>query len=161
MIVTDLKHIDQQVELPIELMKAVEFLRLRDIRNLPDGAVQIDGQRVYAIVQRYETIETRDPKFECHRKYVDVQYIVSGEEIIGWAPIAQMTVTEAYDEGKDICFGAMAAGKWTPVFLQAGQLAVLYPEDGHAPRLAAGTSSFVMKIVVKVEAGVSSGEGAG
>jgi len=152
MIVADLAHIDQQVELPIELRKAIEFLRLHDIRNLPDGTVSIDGQRVYAIVQRYETIPANTPKFEYHRTYIDVQYIVSGEEIIGWAPIERMTVTEAYDPGKDICFGAMPAGKWTPVFLQAGQLAVLYPGDGHAPRLAAGAPSPVMKIVVKVEA---------
>jgi beta-galactosidase beta subunit len=42
------------------------------------------------------------------------------------------------------------AGKWTPVFLQSGQLAVLWPEDGHAPKLAADAPSTVMKIVVKV-----------
>jgi YhcH/YjgK/YiaL family protein len=95
-------------------------------------------------------MQTSAPKFECHRKYIDVQYIVSGEETIGWAPIELMSVTEAYDLEKDICFGIVPAGKWTPVFLEAGQLAVLYPEDGHAPRLAAGASSPVMKIVVKV-----------
>jgi biofilm protein TabA len=155
MIVTELKHIDQQAELPIALRKAIEFLRLHDIRDLPDGTVAIDGQRVYAMVQRYETMQTNTPKFECHRTYIDVQYIVSGEEVIGWAPMGRMTVTEAYDPGKDICFGTVAAGKWTPVFLQAGQLAVLYPEDGHAPKLAAGAPSPVMKIVVKVEVEVS------
>jgi biofilm protein TabA len=158
MIVTDLEHIYQQADLSIALRKAVEFLRLHNIRNLPDGMVEIDGRRLYASVQRYETMQTGSPKFEYHRKYIDVQYIVSGEEIIGWAPIERMTVTEAYDRDKDICFGTVAAGKWTPVFLQAGQLAVLYPEDGHAPRLAAGVPSPVMKIVVKVE---MSEEGAG
>lgn len=157
MIVTDLKHIDQQVELPIVLRKAIEFLRLRDISNLPDGTVEIDGKRVYASVQRYGTMQAAVPKFECHREYIDVQYIVSGEEVIGWAPVERMAITEAYDPGKDICFGTVAPGKWTPVLLQAGQLAVLYPEDGHAPKLAAGAPSPVMKIVVKV--GVS-GEGA-
>ena len=158
MIVSSLKHIDRQIDLPLSLMKAIEFLRLHDIRNLPDGTVEIDGTRVYASVQRYDTMQNTAPKFECHRKYIDVQYIVSGEEIIGWAPIERMTVTEAYDPGKDICFGAVAPGKWTPVFLQAGQLAVLYPEDGHAPKLAAGAPTPVMKIVVKVEV---SGEEAG
>ncbi|HEX9114382.1 MAG TPA: YhcH/YjgK/YiaL family protein, partial [Nitrospirota bacterium] len=72
-----------------------------------------------------------------------------GGEIIGWAPAEGIAVREVYDEDKDICFGA-ATGKWTPVFLQAGQMAVLFPEDGHAPRLAAGSPSRVMKIVVKV-----------
>jgi YhcH/YjgK/YiaL family protein len=61
-----------------------------------------------------------------------------------------MTITEAYDAEKDFCFGTVPAGKWTPVSLQSGQLAVLWPEDGHAPKLAADAPSAVMKIVVKV-----------
>lgn len=75
---------------------------------------------------------------------------MSGEEIIGWAPVERMTVTDAYDPVKDICFGSIEKGKWTPFFIQAGQLAVLWPEDAHAPRLASGGSGQVMKIVVKV-----------
>ncbi|MBI5406089.1 MAG: YhcH/YjgK/YiaL family protein [Nitrospirae bacterium] len=61
-----------------------------------------------------------------------------------------MAVTEAYDIEKDICFGIVSKSEITPVYLQAGQLAVLYPEDGHAPKLAAGAPSRVTKIVVKV-----------
>ena len=56
----------------------------------------------------------------------------------------------AYDEKKDISFGTVGPGKWTPIHLQAGQVAVLWPEDAHAPKLAAGGPSPVMKIVVKV-----------
>jgi biofilm protein TabA len=149
MIVTDLKHINAQCRMTDGMIKAVDFLRLRGIRDLPDGKVEIDGDRVFAIVQRYETTKTDIPRFECHRKYIDVQYIVSGAEVLGWAPEERLTITEAYDADKDICFGA-ASGEWTPVYLQAGQLAVLYPEDGHAPKLAQGAPSRVMKIVVKV-----------
>jgi beta-galactosidase beta subunit len=60
-----------------------------------------------------------------------------------------MTITEAYNANKDICFGRLLR-KWTPVRLHAGQLTVLRPEDGHAPKLACGAQSPVMKIVVKV-----------
>jgi len=150
MIVTDLKHIDTQVAMTPALRKAIDFLRQRDVLNLPDGRVEIDGDRVFAIVQRYETIVAAVPKFEYHRKYLDVQFIGAGEEVIGWAPIERMTVTEPYDADKDICFGDVAAERWTPVYLAAGQLAMLWPEDGHAPKLAAGKPSPVMKIVVKV-----------
>ena len=149
MIVTDLKHIDGQCPMTNGMIKAVDFLRLRGIHELPDGRIEIDSARVYAIVQRYETSKTDVPRFECHQKYIDVQYIVSGEEVIGWTPAERITVLDAYDGDKDICFGA-APEEWTPVYVQAGQMAVLYPEDGHAPRLAAGSPSRVMKIVVKV-----------
>ncbi len=149
MIVTDLKHVEQQINMTLALKKAIEFLRLRGIQDLPDGKVEIDGE-VFAIVQRYETIKTDAPTFEYHRKYIDVQFIVTGEEVIGWAPAEHMTITQAYDRDKDICFGAAEKGKWTPVHLRAGQLAVFWPEDSHAPKVAAGAPSRVMKIVIKV-----------
>jgi YhcH/YjgK/YiaL family protein len=150
MIVTDLKHIEQQAVMTPMLQKAIEFLRRRDIHNLPDGRVEIEGDKVFALVQRYETALSVAPKFEAHRKYIDVQYIASGEEVIGWTLLDRMTITEAYDAEKDCCFGAVEAGTWTPVYLRAGQLALLRPEDGHAPKLAAAAPIAVMKIVVKV-----------
>ncbi len=150
MIVTDLKNIDCHCDMPLALTKAIEFLRLRGIQNLPDGRVDIEGNNVFALIQRYETQAAGTPMFEHHRKYIDVQYLVSGEEIIGWTPAERIIISEPYDAEKDIAFGTAHAGKWTPVHLQAGQAAVLWPEDGHAPKLAAGTPSAVMKIVVKV-----------
>jgi biofilm protein TabA len=149
-IASDLKHIDRQIASKPSLLKALEFLRLRGIHELPDGKVEIDGQKVYAIVQRYETTDTDRPKFEYHRKYIDIQFIASGKEVIGWAPAESIAISEAYDADKDAAFGAVENGKWTPLALQAGQLAVLYPEDGHAPRLAFGEASAVLKIVIKV-----------
>jgi biofilm protein TabA len=141
---------DHQVPMTPLLRKAFDFLQACDLLQLPDGRVDIDGDRVFALVQRYETVRTDAPKYECHRKYIDVQFIVAGEEVICWAPAKQMSVTEAYDAGKDVCFGTIAAGTWTPVRLEAGQLMVLWPEDAHAPKGAAKESSRVMKIVVKV-----------
>ena len=150
MIVTDLNHIEHQVPMTPDLRKALAYLRRQDVHSLPDGKAEIDGDRVYAIIQRYETIRTGSPKFEFHRKYIDVQFIASGEETIGWAPVESMTITEAYNADKDICFGKVASGTWTPVRLHVGQLAVLRPEDAHAPKLASCLPSPVMKVVVKI-----------
>lgn len=150
MIVSDLRHIAHLVGNVPALQKAVDFLRRPRIDTLPDGRVEIDGDRVFALIQRYETMMVDAPRFEYHQKYIDVQFIVSGEEVIGWAPAERISIVHAYDAGKDICFGTLAAGEWTPVHLQAGQLMVLWPEDGHAPKLVVRGPSSVMKIVVKV-----------
>jgi biofilm protein TabA len=150
MIVSDLEHIERQALMTASLRKAFEFLRSPGLPGLPDGRVELDGSRVFALVQRYETAMTDAPKFEAHRKYIDIQYIVTGEEVLGWAPSEHMTITETYEADKDFCFGTVPPGKWTPVYLPAGRLVVLWPDDGHAPKLAAGTPSAVMKIVVKV-----------
>ncbi len=150
MIIADLEHIDEQVPMTPALRIAFDFLCLRGLPDLPDGNIEIKGDQVFAIIQRYVTVKNDTPAFEYHRKYIDIQFIVSGEEIIGWAPIELMEISKSYDAGKDICFGTVKKGKWTPVTLQAGHFVVLWPGDGHAPKLAAGEPSRVVKVVVKV-----------
>ena len=150
MIITDLKNFEHQIVMTPFMRKALDYLRQPNIAALPDGTIEIDGRRLFAIVQRYETLSTGAPKFEFHRKYIDVQYLVTGEEILGWAPADRMKITDPYNAEKDICFGVVDSGTMLSIHLKTGQLAVLYPEDGHAPRLAAGVPSPVMKIVVKV-----------
>ncbi len=152
MIVTDLRHIGHQVLMTTAIKKAIDFLGRTDIHSLVDGRVEIDGEQIYAIVQRYETVTTDTPRLEYHKKYIDIQYVVSGEEVIGWAPAEGLTVTEAYNPDSDVCFGTVPEDTMTRVYLQAGQVMVLYPEDGHAPKLAAGAPSSVFKIVIKVAA---------
>ena len=150
MIIADLDSIGHQAPLTPQFRQAIEFLRRKDLLDLPDGHAPIDGEKVFAILQRYRTALPDAPKFEYHRKHIDVQYILSGEEVIGWAPVAMMTAAFDYNTDQDVCFGLVEPGKWSSVRLKAGQLAVLWPEDGHAPRLAAGAPLLVRKIVVKI-----------
>ena len=150
MIAADLDTIEHQMPLTPGLQQAIAFLRRKDLADLPDGKMTIDGTAVFAILQRYRTAPIDAPKFEYHRKHLDIQYILSGEEIIGWAPASAMTASFDYDAGQDLCYGLMPQGAWSALRLQAGQLALFWPEDGHAPRIAAGPPCLVRKIVVKV-----------
>jgi biofilm protein TabA len=151
MIMAELEHITGQIAPTPNMQRALDFLRQAHGSSLPDGKVEIDGDRVFALVQSYETVAVSDPVlFEAHREYIDVQYVAAGQEIIGWASTGRLTVTAAYDEANEAWFGALAAADTTFVRLAAGELAVLYPSDGHAPRLATGAPAAVKKIVVKV-----------
>ena len=149
MIVTDIAHLADQVMLTPALQKASAFLQSLPAGPLPDGRIEINGDDAFALVQSYET-HTGAWLFEGHRKYLDIQYVASGEEVIGWAFIDRTTVTVPYDPAKDAWLGTVPADAITPVRLTAGQLAVLYPTDAHAPRHAAGAAVAVQKIVVKV-----------
>jgi len=149
MIVTDIAHLADQARLTPALQKALAFLQALPAGPLPDGRVEIDGEDAFALVQSYET-QTGAWLFEGHRKYLDIQYVASGEEVIGWAFIDRATVTVPYDPANDAWLGTVPADAITPVRLAAGQLAVLYPADAHAPRHAAGAALAVKKIVVKV-----------
>ena len=152
MIVSDLDHAVQQANLTESLRKAFEFLQQTRGKDLPDGRTEIDGTTVYALVQSYQTrAENVNPTFEAHQRYVDVQYLVSGQEIIGWAPLDRVSTTMPYDKEKDALLGKVP-GEYTPVRLAPGQLVVLYPNDAHAPGLADGEPSPAKKIIVKVSA---------
>lgn len=150
MIVTDLKHFAEQAALSPALRNAIDFLREVHPQELTDGRVEIDGDEVYALVQSYKTMATDEPKFEAHRKYLDVQYVAEGEEVIGWAFIDRLVIDAPYDEAKDVCFGRVPQSDTTLVRLSSGQCAVLYPTDAHAPKLAVTVPTPVKKIVVKV-----------
>ncbi len=150
MTVIDLDFAEHQLPQTPSFRLAIDFLRRKDLPDLPDGTVPLDGKRVFAILQRYQTAVQDSPRFEYHRKYIDLQYILAGEEIIGWAPAADMIPSLDYDEQEDICFGLMEPGRWSPVNLRAGHVGVFWPEDGHAPRLVAEAPVLVRKIVVKV-----------
>jgi YhcH/YjgK/YiaL family protein len=150
MIVTDVAHLAEQATLTPALRKALTFLQALPPQPLADGRIEIDGSNAYALVQSYETQAGGDWVFEGHRKYLDIQYVLSGEEVIGWAFMERAAVTMPYDAAKDAWLGTVPAAEITPVRLSAGQLAVLYPTDAHAPKHAAGASGPVKKIVVKV-----------
>jgi len=150
MVVTDLEHFADQVVMTPAMKKAVAFLKKGGLAQLADGRVEIDGDTCFALVQSYDTIVAAEPKFEGHRKYIDVQFVVSGEEVIGWAMVGRAQVTVQYMPDKDIWLGPVPVADITPVRLSAGHAAVLYPVDAHAPKLAAGKSTFVKKVVVKV-----------
>lgn len=134
------------------LEKCSDFLKRFYNEKLPDGSYEIDGERVFANVQSYRTApQTEKSRFEAHRKYIDVQYIVSGIEKIKWAPLPSLKeVEEQYSKGGDIAFytGASKAD----FVLTAGAFLLLFPQDAHMPGLSAEKDAFVRKIVFKIAA---------
>jgi biofilm protein TabA len=153
MIVTDIEHARNQMPQTQSFQQAIRFLERQDLATLPDGTIEIDGRRVYASVQSYDTLPIDAPfRFEAHREYIDVQYMVGGEETIEWAPAIGIAFEGTYDATGDIQFGTVA-GTTTPVRLERGQLAVLFPSDGHAPRHTTRAPGRVKKIVIKIAVG--------
>ena len=153
MIVANLENLPSQLIASPAMEKAVAFLKGWDKNAHKAGRVVIDGSDVYAEIQAYDTVDSGEPVIEGHRTYVDIQYVVEGDEIITWVSLDQVTVTSPYNQEDDYWLGTASPDVTTSTRLSTGQLAVLYPTDGHSPRRAIGTSSPVKKIVVKVAVG--------
>lgn len=151
MIITSLETITSQALISPGIQKALDFLRQTIGKDLPNGRIEIDGANVYALVQSYLTKpELAHPRFEAHRKYIDLQFVVAGKELLGWAPLEKMAATEAYDPTKDVQHGTVATEEAAFVPIAAGRMVVIYPCDAHAPGLVAGQPAPVKKIVIKV-----------
>ena len=111
-------------------------------------AVPVAGDRVVARPARYVPHAFDPERFEHHRRFVDVQYVAEGEEVVRVGDAAEMRRVGAFDEAADVGF---LAGEGEPVRLRAGEFLVLWPHEAHQPGIAPGPGpSGVRKIVVKV-----------
>lgn len=129
---------------------ALDYLGRTDFASMPDGRYEVDGERIYAVVQRYRPKPPTEARWEAHRQYIDVQFLAEGVERIGYVPLDKaLPVEQAYDSQKDVVFFD-AQGDFCTV--RAGTFAIFYPTDVHAPCLASETSPAtveVCKVVVK------------
>lgn len=155
MIATDVKHIVRYMGLGGNLDAAIDWIAAGGWEKLPEGKLEIAGDRVYAIVQRYNSKAIENCRFETHRNYIDIQMLVSGAELMEVRPAEGLKVTEPYKP--DVEFYANpasanpAAESSHEILLTAGAAAILFPEDAHRPCIAVdGKPEAVHKIVLKV-----------
>jgi YhcH/YjgK/YiaL family protein len=128
--------------------KAFKFLRDTDLKNIEKGKYEIDGEDLYASVSEYTTKNEEDAKLEAHRKYADIQYIISGEEKMGLVPLTKTEVVTPYDDVKDVCF--LKAGKLSYHIATPKVYFVFFPEDAHKPSIKVTDNEPVKKVVLKV-----------
>lgn len=142
--------LDYFEELPL-LRKVDGFVAEFNNKKLADGTYEIDGKRVFAMVQSYCTKQqTQEMMFEAHKKYIDLQYIVNGIEKIRWARLDTLDmVEEKYSSGGDIAF--YEGDAMFDFTLTKGTFLLLYPEDAHLPGLSAQKDINVRKIVFKIQ----------
>ena len=126
---------------------ALEYAARTDFRKLADGRHEVRGDEIYALVQRYQTKCGPEGKWEAHRRYIDLQYVVDGQECFGVASADQMTVTDEGDIESDCLF---LEGQGQFVTLSAGSFLVLMPNEPHMPGIAIETPQPVIKVVVKI-----------
>src|SRR5574344_97066 len=127
--------------------KAFNYLKNTDLKNLPNGRYEIDGEKLYVNVQDYQTKPESEGRFEAHKKYADIQFIIAGREKMGCTDIKNVKPTTFYDEKNDIVF---LEGKGDFVFVEEKEFVIFNPEDAHMPCIATDKPNYVKKAVVKV-----------
>jgi YhcH/YjgK/YiaL family protein len=126
---------------------AFAFLGRQDLKALPKGRYPIDGDNVFASVTKDSTKNFEKTRWESHRKYADIQYVINGEEKIGICRLSDATVTQVYDEKSDVAH-YLATG--TLYLANPGTFFIFFPSDVHRPNITPGGNRVDKKIVIKV-----------
>lgn len=126
--------------------KAFAFLRRAGLGKLEAGKYPIDGDDVFALVQKNPGKTTKDARLEAHRNYIDIQFLIDGDERTGWRLRTECKETQqVYSAERDIEFFSDPPLNY--LSLKPDMFAVFFPGDAHAPMISNGT---VHKCVVKV-----------
>ncbi len=128
--------------------QAFIFLKNHDLKTLPLGKQELDGDSLFVSVDEYMTKEKSDTRYESHRKYIDIQYIIEGEEVMGLSTLDKLEETEPYNAEKDIAFYRYDGGEY--ITATPKNFVVFFPEDAHRPLIKANEISKAKKIVVKI-----------
>lgn len=135
---------------PDRWQKAFEFFKTHELKSLEVKRYDVDGNNLYALVQEYQAKALEMTKWELHQKYIDIQYVISGKELMGAVPLSyKKDITEPYSDAKDIEFCTVTEEvnyKATPE-----TFFVFFPEDIHKPGMVDVDTVLVRKLVMKVK----------
>lgn len=151
MVFDNLKNCELYYGMHPRFKEAFDFIRRAIAENLPVGKYEIDGKELWASIQEYTSKLYDDAKAEAHKNYIDIQFIVSGIEVIEGFDISKATPKSDYNDVKDVMFyeDNKNAGKG---ILTDNEYGIFFPHDVHKPGICLdGNQDTVKKIVVKVK----------
>jgi YhcH/YjgK/YiaL family protein len=146
MVIDKIENSQLYAGLSKQIAKAFAYINSTDLLNTEEGKYEIDGKNVIAIVQEYISKNLEDCKLESHFEHIDIQYVISGTELMG-VSILNDQVPHTINEEKDVAFYQYES---THFELAQGMFAILFPNDLHCPCIKNGENSKVKKLVVKI-----------
>lgn len=128
-------------------LKAFDFLSTLEQEGFPEGVFPLEGEELIALVETTTGKGKKNAQLEAHKRYIDIHYVLSGEDLIGWKPTsACQTIAQEYLTEKDKVLFQEDPESWFP--LKPGYFALFFPHDAHAP--CAGKKA-LKKVVLKVK----------
>ena len=145
MIIDDIANAEKYNSLHKDFKLVFDFIRNNDLTKLKCGKHQIRGNEVFFNLQEYETKPIQ--KLEAHKKYIDIQVVAIGKEYMGYTNLNNTTISEEYNEEKDVMF---LNGKVDKLLATNKNFLIFYPEDAHMPALSVDNPSIVKKAIFKI-----------
>ena len=145
MIIDNLANAEKYISLNKDFKLVFDFLKNNNLADLECGRHELRGNEVFFNLQEYETKPVQ--KLEAHKKYIDIQVPIIGEEYMGYTNINNTSVSESYNEEKDVMF---LNGSVDKVKADNKTFIIFYPQDAHMPALCTNSPLKVKKAIFKI-----------
>lgn len=127
-----------------------EYVKEHDLLHQETGKIVLDGENLFINNSEVEGVPREKQLLEVHREYIDIHFLLSGHETIGWKALEDLKQeVQPYDHEKDFAF--YADRPTTFVDVQPGEFVVIFPEDPHAPIIGDGK---IRKLVAKIKTNI-------
>lgn len=126
-----------------------DFLKNNNLKEMKDGRYDV-AEGVFANVQSLKTKNKTEKKWEVHKDYIDIQYVIKGEECMGYGILEDFKkVVVPYDKEKDIEF--LDGERFNYIDVNENDFVIFYPNDVHAPMLSVKEDVEIKKVIVKIK----------
>ena len=149
MILASLRSKGGNYQFPAAIQTALDFLAKEDTAALPVGRYELDGDNIFVLIQDQTTAAPSEKRAESHRNYIDIQYLFTGEEMQGYAPLLEGVKGEE-PAGKDNIYYQDVADEQF-VHLKAGDFTIYFTDDIHRPNCTDKEPAPIHKAVVKIK----------
>lgn len=148
MVIDTIENLKEYTALNPLFAEVVKFLETNRLENLSEGKHLIKGNDLFVNIQVKEGKTQEAAVLEYHRKMIDIQIPLNAVETFGYSPVADLPASD-FNEEKDIAKlpGVKAQ---TYVSVKPGQMAIFFPQDGHAPCIS--ESKALKKAIFKIKA---------
>lgn len=149
MIFTSIHSIDDHKAYPEVIQKMIQYLKENDITKMDPGVYELQGKDLYVQVFDAKTAPVEETRPESHNDYLDIQFLATGEEKLGFTPNTGKYEVDEHIVERDLIFYKSVENEG---FIQAvpGCISVFFPCDVHRPAVAVNEPMTVRKAVIKV-----------
>jgi len=146
MIFDKIENIDNYPQIP---QNAADFIK--NLTSDIDTGRHDINENIYANVDEYTTRPPEKCRLEAHKKYIDIQLLLKGQEELDYTSIEGLEISEEYDDARDVMFFKSPQRRLNTVMLEKGYFVLLYPHEAHRPQMNYTDSMPVKKVVVKIK----------
>lgn len=151
MIADKIKNLERYAGLGMPVEAILKFINKAQTQDLAEGKYELLGENLFAMIQVYETREKQAGKYESHSAYIDIQYMLCGQERMYVTNRERLRLIEDQTPETDVLLFEQTEEDME-ILVREGCFALFYPHDAHLPCCTDGNPKQVKKIVFKWKA---------